>query len=89
MKKETKQPTVFNSVSELNAALGLPKPLHPLISLNYYKDMNLDWSKIEGPMAMNLYKISYKTGFTGRFRYGQHYYDFDGGGMCLPRPTRL
>lgn len=89
MKKETKQPAVFNSLTELNAALGLPRPLHPLISLNYYKNMEPDWARIEGPMTMNLYKISYKTGFTGRFRYGQHYYDFDGGGMCFTSPNQV
>ncbi len=89
MKKETKPPTVFNSVTELNTALGLPKPLHPLISLNHYMDMKPDWSRVEGPMAMNLYKISYKSGFTGRFRYGQHYYDFDEGGMCFTSPNQV
>jgi len=89
MKKETKQPRVFNSVSELNHALGLPKPLHPLISLNYYKDMRPEWNSIEGGMIMNLYKISYKTNFTGRFKYGQHFYDFNEGGMCFISPNQV
>ena len=89
MKKETKQPRVFNSVSELNHALGLPKPLHPLISLNYYKDMKPEWSSIENGMIMNLYKISYKTNFTGRFKYGQHFYDFNEGGMCFISPNQV
>jgi len=89
MKKETKQPRVFNSVSELNHALGLPKPLHPLISLNYYKDMKPEWGSIEGGMIMNLYKISYKSNFTGRFKYGQHFYDFNEGGMCFVSPNQV
>lgn len=89
MKKETKQLTAFNSVSELNAALGLPGPLHPLITLNFYKDIRPDWCKLGGPMMMNLYKISYKTNFTGKFRYGQHYYDFDNGGMCFTSPNQV
>ena len=89
MKKETKQPRVFNSISELNHALGLPKPLHPLISLNYYKDMKPEWSSIEGGMIMNLYKISYKSNFTGRFKYGQHFYDFNEGGMCFISPNQV
>ena len=89
MKKETKQPRVNNSVSELNHALGLPKPLHPLISLNYYKDMKPEWSSIEGGMIMNLYKISYKTNFTGRFKYGQHFYDFNEGGLCFISPNQV
>ena len=89
MKKETKQPRVFSSISELNQALGLPKPLHPLVSLNYYKDMKPDWSAIEGGMIMNLYKISYKSNFTGRFKYGQHFYDFNEGGMCFVSPNQV
>src|ERR1700761_3031236 len=89
MKKETKQPIAFNSVSELNAALGLPRPLHPLVSLNYYKDMKPNWEGIGRPMIMNLYKISYKSDFTGRFKYGQHHYDFDGGGLCFISPNQV
>ena len=89
MKKESKQPRVFNSISELNQALGLPKPLHPLVSLNYYKDMKPDWSSISGGMIMNLYKISYKSNFTGRFKYGQHFYDFNEGGMCFVSPNQV
>jgi len=89
MKKETKQPHVFNSVSELNHALGLPRPLHPLVSLNYYKDMKPDWNKIGGAMTMNLYKISYKSDFTGRFKYGQHFYDFNEGGLCFTSPNQV
>jgi AraC family transcriptional activator of pobA len=89
MKKETKQPRVFNSISELNQALGLPKPLHPLISLNHYKDMKPEWASIEGGMIMNLYKISYKSNFTGRFKYGQHFYDFNEGGMCFISPNQV
>jgi AraC-like DNA-binding protein len=89
MKKEIKQPHVFNSISELNQALGLPKALHPLVSLNYYKDMKPDWSRFEGGMIMNLYKISYKSNFTGRFKYGQHFYDFNEGGMCFVSPNQV
>jgi len=34
MKNEIKQaPAIFNSISELHRAMGLPKPLHPLVSL--------------------------------------------------------
>jgi len=89
MKKETKQPRVFNSLSELNQALGLPRPLHPLVSLNYYKDMKPDWASIENGMIMNMYKISYKSDFTGRFKYGQHFYDFNEGGMCYISPNQV
>ncbi|HTI58073.1 helix-turn-helix transcriptional regulator [Mucilaginibacter sp.] len=89
MKKENKQPHVFNSVSELNQALGLPGPLHPLVGINYYKDMKPDWNRLGGGMVMNLYKISYKTNYTGKFKYGQNYYDFNEGGLCFTSPNQV
>lgn len=69
--------------------LGLPKPLHPLVCLNNYKDINWKTAQIPETMIMNLYKISYKNYFTGRIRYGQHYYDFDEGGLCFVSPNQL
>ncbi|HTD39307.1 MAG TPA: helix-turn-helix transcriptional regulator [Mucilaginibacter sp.] len=89
MKKETKQPHVFNSISELNQAFGFPKPLHPLVCLNNYKDMKADPDKTSGTIIMNLYKISYKNYFTGKVKYGQHYYDFDEGGLFFVSPNQI
>ena len=38
MKKEENIPYKFESLSDLHRVLGLPKPLHPLISLVENKD---------------------------------------------------
>jgi AraC-like DNA-binding protein len=38
---------------------------------------------------LNFYKISYKTGLSGRIKYGQHYYDFDEGGLVFTAPNQL
>jgi AraC family transcriptional activator of pobA len=89
MKKATNQPYTFNSISELHKALGLPKPLHPLISLSNYADIKTDTTDIAKGMMTNLYKISYKKNFTGKARYGQHYYDFNEGGLCFVSPNQL
>jgi AraC family transcriptional activator of pobA len=35
------------------------------------------------------YKISYKPNLKGKFRYGQHYYDFDEGGLFFLAPNQL
>jgi len=89
MKSESKQPVVFNSISALHRALGLPKPLHPLISLVDYSEVKADTEQLEKGMVFNFYKISYKKSFTGQIRYGQNYYDFDEGGLSFFSPNQV
>ncbi len=89
MKKEPNQPYIFNSISELHRALGLPKPLHPLVSLSNYQDIKTDTTELAKGLMTNLYKISYKKHFTGKVKYGQNYYDFDEGGLCFVSPNQL
>lgn len=82
-------PHLFNSISELHKALGLPKPLHPLISLVDYSQISADTTEIEKGMVFNFYKISYKRDFSGKVKYGQNYYDFDEGGLSFFAPRQL
>jgi AraC-like DNA-binding protein len=90
MKKEGEVPYKFESLSDFHRVLGLPKPLHPLISLVYNTD-----GKIREPnvackqFMMSFYKISYKPNLKGKFKYGQHYYDFDEGGLFFLAPNQL
>jgi len=89
MKSESKQPFIFNSISELHKALGLPKPLHPLISLVDYGDVKADTAELEKGMVFNFYKISYKKNFSGKIKYGQSHYDFDEGGLSFFSPNQV
>jgi AraC family transcriptional activator of pobA len=89
MKNVNKQPTVFNSISELYRALGLPKPLHPLISLVDYSNITVDTAELEKGMLFNFYKISYKRKFSGKVKYGQSHYDFDEGGLSFISPNQV
>lgn len=84
-----KQPHIFNSISELHQALGLPKPLHPLVSLVDYSNIQADTGELEKGMIFNFYKVSYKKNFKGKVKYGQHYYDFDEGGLSFIAPNQL
>jgi AraC-like DNA-binding protein len=90
MKKEAEAPYKFESLSDFHRVLGLPKPLHPLISLIYNTD-----GKVRVPdiackqFMMSFYKISYKLNLKGKFKYGQHYYDFDEGGLFFLSPNQL
>jgi AraC family transcriptional activator of pobA len=89
MKNVSKQPVIFNSISELHQALGLPKPLHPLISLVDYSTISVDTAELEKGMLFNFYKISYKKNFSGKVKYGQSHYDFDEGGLSFILPNQV
>ncbi len=89
MKREIGLPAVFNSISDLHKALGFPKPLHPLISLVDYSDIKIAPDQLPTSLFLNFYKISYKTNLQGKVKYGQHYYDFDEGGLSFVSPNQL
>jgi len=79
----------FNSITELHRALGLPKPLHPLVSLVDYSSITVNTDEIAKGMIFNFYKVSYKKNFSGKIRYGQSHYDFDEGGLSFVSPKQL
>lgn len=86
MKKEDNTPQKFNSISELHKALGFPKPLHPLVSLVNYADIQTPYEDLPKALLLNFYKISYKKNLTGKIKYGQNDYDFDEGGLSFISP---
>lgn len=69
--------------------MGLPKPLHPLVSLVNYRDIQADISELSKGLILNFYKISYKKHLTAKIKYGQGYYDFDEGGLSFTLPNQL
>lgn len=89
MKDSKNIPYRFNSISDLHRVLGLPKPLHPLVSLVDNTAIAINKEEIPTSFLLNFYKISYKTGLHGKIRYGQNYYDFDEGGLVFTSPNQL
>jgi AraC family transcriptional activator of pobA len=89
VKKEENIPHQFNSISDLHRVLGLPKPLHPLISLVDNTEIAIDKEQLPASFLLNFYKVSYKKGLRGKIRYGQNYYDFDEGGLVFTSPNQL
>ncbi|MGV3705375.1 MAG: helix-turn-helix domain-containing protein [Arcticibacter sp.] len=79
----------FNSLSRLHKALGMPAPMHPLVSLINNAEGTVPLERLPSPHILNFYKISYKTNFRGKFKYGQHYYDFDEGGLFFVSPNQI
>jgi AraC family transcriptional regulator, transcriptional activator of pobA len=82
-------PYKFNSISDLHRVLGLPKPLHPLVSLVDNTTIAISKEDIPTSFLLNFYKISYKTGLRGKIKYGQNYYDFDEGGLVFTSPNQI
>lgn len=84
-----KQPAKFNSLSQLHKAMGQPAPLHPLISIINYGEAVFDTTAYENGIILDFYKISFKTKFTGKLKYGQGFYDFEDGGMSFVAPGQV
>ncbi len=79
----------FESLSDFHRVLGLPKPLHPLISFTDIKDINIVDEHLGSSFLLNFYKISYKSNICGQAKYGQNYYDFGEGGLVYTAPNQI
>jgi len=84
-----KQPVIFSSLSQLHKAMGQAAPSHPLVSIMNYGDATFDPKHFEQGIILDFYKISFKTSFSGKLKYGQGYYDFEAGGMSFIAPGQL
>lgn len=82
-------PFKFNSLSEVHAAFGLPKPLHPLISVVDGMHNHIEVQFKSESIITSFYKITFTPTLSGRVKYGQGYYDFDEGGMLFAAPNQL
>jgi AraC family transcriptional activator of pobA len=89
MKKPEAAPLRFASLSAAHRALGLPPPLHPLISLVNSAHMSAMSTSANQAHVLSFYKISYRPKLSPKLRYGQGYYDFDEGGLLFASPNQI
>ncbi|WP_367866028.1 helix-turn-helix domain-containing protein [Pedobacter sp. WC2423] len=89
MNRGKNKPHRFNSLSELHRVLGLPKPLHPMVSVVNNIDDRIKSYKLTDSFILDFYKVSYFTNPSGQFKYGQNLYDFDEGGMFFISPNQI
>ena len=82
-------PQHINSISELHRMLGLPKPLHPMVSLVHNCNVSMVREQFPSTLLLNFYKLSFIEDMRGKVKYGQSYYDFDEGGMVFVAPGQL
>lgn len=81
--------TLVNSISELHKMMGLPKPLHPLVSLINMGDASRSKQTEPINFIFNFYGISLKKNVNGKLKYGQNYYDFDEGVLAMTAPKQV
>lgn len=82
-------PTSIRSISELHRFMGLPKPLHPLVSLIRMEEVPKSTSTEPIQWVLDFYGISLKKNLSSKLKYGQHYYDFDEGVLAMTAPKQL
>jgi AraC family transcriptional activator of pobA len=89
MKTEMPKVSKLESVSEIHRMLGLPGPVHPLISLMDSTEGQIDMCRLPVNYVTSFYKISFITKLGGKFKYGQGYYDFDEGSLLFTAPNQI
>jgi AraC family transcriptional activator of pobA len=89
MKMEVSKVVKLESITEIHRLLGLPGPVHPLISLMDATGGQIDLCRLPPSYITGFYKLSFITKLGGKFKYGQGYYDFDEGSLLFTAPNQI
>ena len=89
MKRAAPVPFKIDSITGLHRLLGLPGPLHPLVSLIDNTKIAVEIDQMPETFLLGFFKISYKKLLKGRIGYGQGYYDYDEGGLVFTAPHQI
>jgi AraC family transcriptional regulator, transcriptional activator of pobA len=89
MKKQPSPPHIISSISAIHRWIGLPKPVHPLVSVIDLKNLSVPVDVVEQAFAYSFYSINLKRNFEGKVKYGQKYYDYDEGVMTFIAPAQV
>lgn len=88
--QQMKAPAKVSSISALHHFLGLAKPSNPLVSVFDFDDVKLEPETILSAVTTDFYVVALKKDCAGgKCRYGQQYYDFDGGMMYFIAPHQV
>jgi AraC-like DNA-binding protein len=89
MRKPENAPLRFASLPAAHRALGLPPPLHPLISLLHGAHPPAAGGSAPQSHVLSFYKIAYRPRLSSKLQYGQGQYDFEAGGLLFAAPNQL
>lgn len=76
----------IKTISEYHRVRGLPKPLHPLISLVNYESIKNTYNV---SFVFDFYSIALKRDLNAKMKYGQQEYDFDEGVLYFLAPGQV
>lgn len=79
----------IRTITEFHRLRGLPKPLHPLVSLVDYRQVKHNPENNRVSWVQEFYTIGLKRNVPAKFRYGQQEYDFDEGLMSFIAPGQI
>ncbi|MVM34777.1 helix-turn-helix domain-containing protein [Spirosoma sp. HMF4905] len=82
-------PHRIHSVAEFHQLLGVPKPLHPLVSIIQFESIQYLPASLPQCLTFDFYSIWLKKDFKGKMKYGQNEYDFNEGVMSFFAPNQL
>lgn len=79
----------FKNISQVHQALGLQKPMHPLVTVvrgNEIKQVG-DFQNVK--VVFDLYQVVLKKGRCGNIRYGRNSYDYQEGTLLFMEPGQV
>jgi AraC family transcriptional regulator, transcriptional activator of pobA len=79
----------IKTISEYHRLRGLPKPMHPLISIVDFSSIEYSEETEDVNWIFDFYSIALKRNFGSKFTYGQQQYDFDDGILFFMSPGQL
>jgi len=85
----TTQPLHIKSISEFHQLRNLPKPEHPLVSVNNFEEMRILGNEEPKSIVLDFYSIALKRAFNAKMKYGQQQYDFDEGVLFFIAPGQV
>ncbi|WP_300690790.1 helix-turn-helix transcriptional regulator [Chryseobacterium sp.] len=84
-----KTPERVPSITALHLYLKLKRPSNPLISVFDFNEVSVDPKTLLTAVTTDFYVVAIKSDCAGKFKYGQHYYDFDDGIMYFIAPNQV
>ncbi|MGL6315189.1 AraC family transcriptional regulator [Vibrio sp. WXL103] len=76
----------IKSIAQIHQALGLPSPMHPLVSLIKINDRVTGYDYGDFTYVYDFYQIALKSGIKGDITYGRNHYDYGQGSMVFTKP---
>ena len=79
----------IKTITEGHTILGLPKPLHPLISIVHLSEVSNMLEHNNVKVVFDFYMVSLKSGVKGTLTYGRNSYDFSDGTVIFTKPNQV